>query len=492
MEKYYKLPTEDVNDEEAIIVDIPHKSGEKITEGESLYSFETTKALIEIHAEQDGFVFYLVNLSDTIPVGSDVCVISSKKDFEIEKIKKEISSNIESSDYKLTKKAQTFVDENQLNLENYNLTGIIRLKKLQEMIKSKDPILDSKNEEKVLLINKTDDFITRLYIDDSIKYLTSEEKVALYRDNGHSIGENVIIGSGTLIISNSIDIKDNVTIGEDTYIEVPEIEISQHTQIGNNCNVVASKLILGSYNRLTDNARVDLSGGRNLDSNLITGRGCLMSSYINVCREVKLGENVALSPDSIIFTHSYWQSVLDGYPASYGPINFDDDSWLGAGSYVLPNVNIGKGSVIMSASLVVTDVKPFTMVGGTPAELIKDNLRKTKTQKQIYEQLFSLFRELYSWFDLNHYQVDDDGDYKFTVKTNEQVKKCGFIDGVQSNETHYDDCQIIISYNSTKQQYPNCRTLINIERKEIVGDYAEIETLITEFFRHRGIRIYHS
>ena len=44
------------------------------------------KALVEVTAEHDGYVFYLVEVSDTIKVGSDVCVISSDKKTNVKMI----------------------------------------------------------------------------------------------------------------------------------------------------------------------------------------------------------------------------------------------------------------------------------------------------------------------------------------------------------------------------------------------------------------------
>jgi len=47
------------------------------------------------------------------------------------------------------------------------------------------------------------------------------------------------------------------------------------------------------------------------------------------------------------------------------------DAWIGAGSIVLPGVSIGDGAVVAAGSVVTKDVAPYTIVGGTPATLIK-------------------------------------------------------------------------------------------------------------------------
>jgi virginiamycin A acetyltransferase len=45
---------------------------------------------------------------------------------------------------------------------------------------------------------------------------------------------------------------------------------------------------------------------------------------------------------------------------------------LGFDSVVLPGVTIGEGSVVACRSVVVTDVPPFTVVAGNPAQVIRD------------------------------------------------------------------------------------------------------------------------
>ena len=47
------------------------------------------------------------------------------------------------------------------------------------------------------------------------------------------------------------------------------------------------------------------------------------------------------------------------------------DVWIGTNSIVLTGVNIGNGAIIAAGSIVTKDVKPYSIVGGNPAKLIK-------------------------------------------------------------------------------------------------------------------------
>lgn len=48
----------------------------------------------------------------------------------------------------------------------------------------------------------------------------------------------------------------------------------------------------------------------------------------------------------------------------------EDDVWVGAGAIILAPIKIGKGSVVAAGSVVVKDVPPYAIVGGSPASII--------------------------------------------------------------------------------------------------------------------------
>ena len=301
------LPAEDVNDETAVIA-LHFKSGDKVSEGESIYSFETTKAIVDVEAETGGYIYYYVKNEEEVQIGTLVCEISEEK-VQKTKIQNKLMKK-EDASIKPTKKAILFAKKNNLVIEDLKLTGIIKEKDLYPFIKEDNSLVQA---ERCSFIDNDNQFINNLLKDKSFKNLPSKEKIALYRKNGFEIGDNVKIGEGSILIGSKIQIGDNVKIGEDTYIESPKIQIGKNTSIGNDCEFVGSVIQIGEFNNISNKVYVDISGGRYPDSVLITGKGCLIADgcYINICRKVDIGENVALSPRSIIYTHSYWQSVLD-------------------------------------------------------------------------------------------------------------------------------------------------------------------------------------
>ena len=56
---------------------------------------------------------------------------------------------------------------------------------------------------------------------------------------------------------------------------------------------------------------------------------------------------------------------------SKGPIVIGSDVWIGMDSHILSGVKIGDGAVISSNSTVTKDVPAYSIVGGSPAKIIK-------------------------------------------------------------------------------------------------------------------------
>ena len=55
-----------------------------------------------------------------------------------------------------------------------------------------------------------------------------------------------------------------------------------------------------------------------------------------------------------------------------GKIVVEDEVWIGANVTILPNVRIGRCSVIGAGSVVTKDIEPYTVYAGVPAKKIRD------------------------------------------------------------------------------------------------------------------------
>lgn len=61
-----------------------------------------------------------------------------------------------------------------------------------------------------------------------------------------------------------------------------------------------------------------------------------------------------------------------------GYVIIDNNCWIGEHCSILPNVKIGRGSVVGANSVVTKDVPQFSIVAGVPAMIIKKYDHKRK------------------------------------------------------------------------------------------------------------------
>ncbi len=60
------------------------------------------------------------------------------------------------------------------------------------------------------------------------------------------------------------------------------------------------------------------------------------------------------------------------------PITINEGAWITAGVFIGPGVVIGEGAVVGARSSVFKDVAPWTVVGGNPAQFIKERVLREK------------------------------------------------------------------------------------------------------------------
>ena len=90
--------------------------------------------------------------------------------------------------------------------------------------------------------------------------------------------------------------------------------------------------------------------------------------------EIKIGKNVLIGPNSVIRSNNHnfkiFQKPINQQGMSEGKITIEDDVWIGAIVVILPNVIIGKGSIVAAGAVVTSNVETFSIVGGVPAKVI--------------------------------------------------------------------------------------------------------------------------
>lgn len=124
-----------------------------------------------------------------------------------------------------------------------------------------------------------------------------------------------------------------------TFLGIENISVGNHVSIGQEACFFSTKakIIIGDFVMMGPRVTI-ITGDHRID---IKGK-CMAE----VSDEEKLPEN---DKDVVI----------------------EDDVWVGANVTILKGVRISTGSVIAAGAVVVKDVPSYSIVGGTPAKIIK-------------------------------------------------------------------------------------------------------------------------
>lgn len=94
---------------------------------------------------------------------------------------------------------------------------------------------------------------------------------------------------------------------------------------------------------------------------------------------VEIGDRVSITPNCVIVdvTHPFDHvegKVGDGILDEDSYVRIEDDVFLGAGCVVMPNVTIGRGTVVGAGSVVATSLPAGVVAAGSPARVIRRRL----------------------------------------------------------------------------------------------------------------------
>ncbi|WP_135381510.1 CatB-related O-acetyltransferase [Vibrio tasmaniensis] len=118
--------------------------------------------------------------------------------------------------------------------------------------------------------------------------------------------------------------------------------------------------------------------------------------------ELYIGDYVCIGAEVVILmggnhTHRVdWFSlypfmdVIDDAYIGKGDTHIEDGVWLGMRAMVMPGVTIGEGAVVAANSVVTKDVEPYSIVGGSPAKVVK-----YRFDESVIDELISM--KIYEW-----------------------------------------------------------------------------------------------
>lgn len=137
-------------------------------------------------------------------------------------------------------------------------------------------------------------------------------------------------------------------------------------------------------------------------SNLKIGKFCSIAPGVNIILGNHITNTASTYPFSSLKT--FWPGARKNSIADHeskGDVNIGNEVWIGSNATIMPGVKIADGAVIAANSVVTKDVKPYSIVGGNPAKLIR-----MRHSDEIIEALLQI-----KWWDWSDEEVDNNIKY---------------------------------------------------------------------------------
>jgi acetyltransferase-like isoleucine patch superfamily enzyme len=326
------------------------------------------------------------------------------------------------------------------------------------------------------------------------------------------IGDGVYIGPKTRIVARKLLLKPAVRIGKECTLRSQRIEIGEFSQIGDENDIQPFALFsmgdtsyirsqahirgrtvsLGDEVFITDRFRVGGGGRNGPEAHLTIGDRCTMhNNFINIARPVTVGNDVGFSPDTILITHGYWQSVLEGYSATYAPITIRDWVILGMRVIVLPGVEIGEGTTVGAGSIVTKTLPARCVAVGVPARVIKTNYPSPPSEEKqdiIMTEILRDYSTLLSDKGFALEIIEFERGILLKLLENRAQTNLAYFRGPQIPPEAFSGGEnILLTFEGKPSQ---ATTVMNLRTLKIQGQINSLVQDLRDFLRRYGIRFY--
>lgn len=127
---------------------------------------------------------------------------------------------------------------------------------------------------------------------------------------------------------------------------------------------------------------------------IVLGNRVQFGSDCVVQTDLYVGDSVLIAPRVAIIgrrDHSHTVLGVTMWDSPRGPVlgvRIESDVWIGYGCVILDGVCIGRGAIIAAGSVVVHNVAPYSIVGGSPARVIRT--RFSKEDIETHEKMLNM------------------------------------------------------------------------------------------------------
>lgn len=325
--------------------------------------------------------------------------------------------------------------------------------------------------------------------------LASDFKIALYRRHGAQLGADCRLGAGVVLLTERLVLGDGAFVGADTTVEARELVAGRLLHLGARCRVRCTRIHCGDNAFFADD--VEIGGGGALDPEawLEVGSHGFVGEHVhlNPCRHLRLGDEVVVSRNAVLMTHSFGPSWLRGYPSRFAGITVGDGAQIGIGAVLFPGVEVGAGAVVLSASSVVTAVPAGRLFGGVPAVDMKAAAQQL-SPGELIERAHALVSEFGRQLTLRGLPVvvtSTAGGTAIELSTPEGRRVLQFAATPTSPVVGTTVESILVAVTFPDAEFaavPATTTAFGLEPPRVRGPLGPLAASFREFLRKRGVR----
>ena len=501
------LTREDANSESAFLSEWSVDDGATVRKGAVVCVVETSKASVEIEAPGDGLLVQLVPAETEVELGSTIAVVAAdEKEAAAARERKSGGAATEpSGPANVTKRAAELAAQHGIDLGALDKSGFITAADVEALIRAQeqgplhlDPVLAGISTENVTLpasfggeeADGTLDeaFLAELRADpEAFGAKPSDEKIAAYRAAGASIGEDVHLGRGTVVIAPRIVLDDGARIEDGGRVECAEVfALGALSRFGHSLQLACRRAWIGSG--LWAGARIVIGGGGHRDPWATFGVGddAFIGDevFINVARPVLLGSETFTTMRAMLTTHNIGHSVLEGFENRFAGIVVEDRAQVGLGAVVYAGCRIGHEAIVASNSYVVSDVPAGMLAVGVPAKVAGPASRPVPRARQV-TLARRILDELHETLVLRGSQVEplQDG---IAV---EGVGRVLFVESLTGGEIETGDGETVVLTLGPAGEAPAGCAVLDLLAHRAHGETGGVLCdSVREFCRKRGIR----
>lgn len=113
------IPKESIADDSVLLLKWYKENGVKVNKGDNIANCETSKAIFDIEAPIEGYLFYQYKVGDEIPVGNLLAIISKESFFSFDtyNLDKKEQNQMPKEKVRFSKLALQLIEKNDLKRE---------------------------------------------------------------------------------------------------------------------------------------------------------------------------------------------------------------------------------------------------------------------------------------------------------------------------------------------------------------------------------------